>query len=86
MSSFSLYDHKQYHCGMNKVIPASKLMTFSILHYYQGRHISWTPVFAADENIRAGYSYRAIPRSPMNVESCWHELIQKTREEEEIKP
>jgi hypothetical protein len=85
MSSFSIFDHKPYHCGMTKLLPAERLYTFGILHYYQQRHISWTSVFLADENIRAGYNYRNIPRSgdPMEMPSCWKAIVENARKEQE---
>jgi hypothetical protein len=84
MSSFSIFDHKPYHCGMTKLLPAERLYTFSILHYYQQRHVSWTSVFLADENIRAGYNYRAPPRQqPQDMPSCWATIVQNARREQE---
>lgn len=79
MSSFSLFDHKRYHCGLNKILPADRLYTFGVLHYYQQRHIQWTPVFFADENIRAGYHYHAVPRTPMGTPPCWEKLVSRYR-------
>lgn len=32
MSSFLVFEHKHAHCAMNKLIPAERLMTFSIWH------------------------------------------------------
>lgn len=84
MSSFSIFDHKPYHCGMTKLLPAERLYTFSIQHYYQQRHVSWTSVFLADENIRAGYNYRAPPRQqPMEMPSCWSVIVENARKEQE---
>lgn len=86
MSSFSLFDHKQYHCGMNKLIPADRFMIFAVLHYYQQRHISWTPVFLADENIRAGFDYHFVPRTAMNVPECWKDMVDFAKAEQDAKP
>jgi hypothetical protein len=83
MSSFSLFDHKKYHCGLNKLLPAERLYTFSVLHYFQQRHVSWTPVFFADENIRAGYNFQSNPRYPMNnIPQCWDKLIAISKEDQ----
>ena len=48
MSSFGIYEHKPHHCAMTKLIPASRLSTFTIQHYYQQRHVAWTSVFLGD--------------------------------------
>jgi hypothetical protein len=77
MSSFSVYDHKPNSCGMGKLIPASRLTTFTIYHYYQQRHVSWTPVFFADENLVSGHVYSAAPgtQKVASPPPCWNELI-----------
>jgi hypothetical protein len=82
MSSFSLFDKKPYHCGLTKLLPAERLVTFSILHYFQQKHVSWTSVFLADENIRAGYHYYAVPRSPQEPPSCWNKIVEQAKLEQ----
>jgi hypothetical protein len=32
MSSFLVFDHKPHYCAMTKLLPAQRLMTFSIWH------------------------------------------------------
>lgn len=67
MSSFSLYGSlSNGGCGLVKLIPAERYTTFSILHYYQQRHISWTPVFVVDDNIRTAHGYE--------IPECWKEI------------
>lgn len=81
MSSFSLYDHKRYHCGMHKLIPGERLNSFMILHYFQQRHVSWTPVFFGVENVIAGFEYssgaRDVTAEPSNVPECWKGVVAK---------
>ena len=77
MSSFSVFDHKPGHCGLTKLIPAERLTSFSIYHYYQQRHVSWTPVFQAAENMMAGYHYYAVPKVPLNIPKCWRKLVSR---------
>lgn len=42
---------------------------------YQQRHISWTPVFVGDENLRAGYHYYSNPKVKLNAPPCWKAII-----------
>lgn len=84
MSSFSLFYRKTYHCGLNKLLPPTRLYTFAILHYYQQRHVSWIPVFAADENIRAGFHSRQ--RTPAEVPPCWKTIVEHYQAEQAGKP
>lgn len=82
MSSLSLFERRNYHCGLQKILPAHGLTTFSIYHYYQQRHVSWTSVYAADKNIRAGYHFASTPRVEEEIPSCWEEGVRREREEE----
>lgn len=84
MSSFSLFDRKMYHCGLTKILPSERLYTFAVLHYYQQRHVSWTPVIMADENLRAGFHPRAVPRSPISMPACWDSIVKRARQEQNI--
>ncbi len=77
MSSFSLFDHKKYHCGLNKLLPAERLTTFAIHHYYQQRHVSWTPVFTSSENLNAGYEYTS--RSQVDLPDCWKSIAERNQ-------
>ena len=86
MSSFSVFDHKPHHCSMTKLLPAERFMAFMILHYYQQRHVSWTPTFFADENLHAGYHYAASPRQTLTIPSCWKNVVEKAKEEQEKAP
>lgn len=82
MSSFSVFDHKQGHCALNKIIPGDRFMSFSVLHYYKSKHPSWTPVFASDENLRAGYHYTQRGNIQHSVPDCWDQLINTSRTEQ----
>jgi hypothetical protein len=77
MSSFSLFDHKRYHCGLNKLLPAERLTTFTIHHYYQQRHVSWTPVFFSSENLNAGFEYTS--RGHMDLPECWKPIAERNQ-------
>jgi hypothetical protein len=78
MSSFSLFDHKRGHCGLNKLLPAERLSTFTILHYYQQRHVSWTPVFISAENLNVGAEYTT--RGKRDIPPCWQEIVQRNEQ------
>lgn len=75
MSSFFLYSSP---CNMNKLIPAATLTSFMILHFYQQRHISWTPVFSGFENIVAGREYSAGGDGGEMPKECWGPLVSKS--------
>lgn len=77
MSSFSLFSRGGW-CGLHKVIPGERFTTFTILHYYQQRHVSWTPVFIADENMKAGYHYSSSPRLKRDYPSCWERVVNES--------
>jgi hypothetical protein len=77
MSSFSLFSRGGW-CGLHKVIPGERFTTFTILHYYQQRHVSWTPVFFADENMKAGYHYSASPRQKRDFPECWRKVVNES--------
>lgn len=84
MSSFSVFDSGGGRCGLAKLIPAERFMTFAVNHYYQQRHVSWTPVFFADENLRAGFHYYAVPRTVDPRPSCFGKLVEESRAEQGI--
>jgi hypothetical protein len=86
MSSFLVFDHKANYCGMNKLIPGRRLSTYAIWHYYQQRHVSWTPMFFADENLLAGYHYYSVPKVELNVPPCWKEIVDAARLEQAPPP
>lgn len=77
MSSFSLFDMKNYHCGMVKLIPAERLSSFVVLHYYQQRHVSWIPVFGAVDNLNAGFHFASDPKIKENVPDCWKDIVKR---------
>lgn len=81
MSSFSLFDHKQYHCGLSKIIPAERLMTFEILHYFPQRMPSWYPTFVADQAVRVGGDYRSAARHDLPL--CWKNIYDAALGDEE---
>lgn len=123
MSSFLVFDHKPHYCSMSKIIPADRLMTFSIWHCkllpratylytsicsvcfslqhsssadyvltfvavcpvadYQQHHVSWSSLFAVDENIRGGYHpYGTNAKDPQYVPPCWERLVAQSRQEQ----
>lgn len=79
MSSFSIFDKKKWHCALNKLIPGERLTTFTVNHYYQQRHVSWIPVFFADEDTRAGLHYSS--KAPVDIPPCWAEIANATKQE-----
>jgi hypothetical protein len=76
MSSFSLFDRKGGHCGLNKLLPGARLNTFTIYHYYQQRHVSWSPVFSMDESIRADVNNKN------SGGACWNDIVDSARAEQ----
>lgn len=69
MSSFGLFGH----CGVGKVIPARSFTTFTVLHYYAQRHVSWTSVFSAIENMESGYHYYSN-NVKIDLPNCWKNI------------
>jgi hypothetical protein len=85
MSSFSLFNRKGGHCSLTKLLPGARLTTFTIYHYYQQRHVSWTPVFLADENIRAGAHYMD-PNNKLEMPGCWRDIVSTSYAEQYLAP
>ena len=69
----------------NKVLPGERFTTFTIQHYYHQKHISWTPVFFADENIKAGYHYSASPRQKREFPPCWERVVNQSLTLQDLK-
>lgn len=78
MSSFSLFDGSNGGCGLHKLIPGDKFMSFVVLHYYQQRHVSWIPVFGAVENMESGFHYSS-PNVKLDTPDCWKNFIEKMK-------
>lgn len=78
MSSFSLYDKKYYHCGLNKIIPGEHFSTFTVWHYYQQRHVSWISAFHAENNLMAGFHFSSNPRVRNDIPSCWTQIVNQS--------
>ena len=74
MSSIFLYSSP---CNQVKLIPAERMQTFVIHHYFQGRHAHWVPIFTADQRLRSGHNYMS---GPMATPACWAGVLNKTRE------
>lgn len=81
MSSFSIFDQKEYHCGLSKIIPAERLMTFQIWHYFPQRMPSWYPTFVADQAVRVGGDYRSAARH--DLPPCWKKIYDASIGDEE---
>jgi hypothetical protein len=75
MSSLYLFDR----CKVEKVLPAERFMTFTVLHYYAQRHVSWTPVVGVNENIKSNHH-------DTNVPPCWAEIVRKAIAEQDQPP
>ena len=82
MSSFSLFDHKEYHCGLNKIIPGERLMTFQIWHYFPQRMVSWYPTFLADESLRRAKDFRSA--NTFEMPHCWTKIHQEALEQDRL--
>ena len=74
MSSLSIFNNQfmKNNCGVNKMIPAHRLQTFAIRHYYPGRHPNWNAVFLSDQRLRGGINY--ISNTRLEMPPCWAEL------------
>ena len=73
MSSFSIFDKKPHHCGLNKLMSIN-FHSFFIQHYYQSRMPHWFPVFKATDNLIAGRGYNADAGSNPNLPDCWRNV------------
>lgn len=49
---------------------------------YQQRHVSWTPVFVGDENLRAGNHYYSNPKVKLNTPACWQSIVDQAQAEQ----
>ncbi len=85
MSSFSLYHDLPWACGLSKLIPGERLVTFSVLHYFPALHPSENlQLHTSDENIRAGY----VPYMPLLKSDyyewlkCWDPVIAAAEKEQ----
>jgi hypothetical protein len=75
MSSIFLYDR----CKVEKVLPAERFMTFTVLHYYAQRHVSWTTVVSVNENIKSNHH-------DLNVPPCWVDIVKRSIAEQDQAP
>ena len=57
---------------------------FTLQTDYQQKHVSWTPVFTADENLLAGNHYYAVPKVPITAPDCWKETFAKAQAEQSV--
>lgn len=74
MSSIFLFSAP---CNQVKLIPAERLQTFVIHHYFQGRHAHWVPIFTADQRLKSGHHYMS---GPMATPACWAGVLNRTRD------
>ena len=82
MSSFSIYGAPKHGaCNMHKVLPGERFSQFMIHHYYQQRHVSWTPVFTTDDDIHAGYHVKE-----QDVPECWRPIVRASVAEQARPP
>jgi hypothetical protein len=80
MSSQSIFDGGDiYHCGMGKLIPGARMMTFAVNHHYPARHPNHNfPLWGVDENIRGGYFAQREPRIKNEYydgATCWDDVL-----------
>ena len=79
MSSFSVFDKKPHHCGLNKLLPGLSFHTYFIQHYYQSKIPHWFPVFKATENLLAGRHLFQDHTDELHVPECWREIALANR-------
>lgn len=99
MSSLSIFENEivPLNCGIKKVLPAERLMTFSILHYYTSfdpnfPKLNSHPVFIVDQHIKHGYMQMKHPVLKAGyfhyegVSSCWGRVLSKYEQMFTTKP
>eukprot|EP00600_Ochromonadales_sp_CCMP1393_P016429 CAMPEP_0175031148 /NCGR_PEP_ID=MMETSP0005-20121125/20642_1 /TAXON_ID=420556 /ORGANISM="Ochromonas sp., Strain CCMP1393" /LENGTH=268 /DNA_ID=CAMNT_0016291341 /DNA_START=21 /DNA_END=827 /DNA_ORIENTATION=+ len=84
MSSFLLYNRQREYCWMNKLLPAERMQSLAIRHYYEQRHVNWNSLFLGNENFKSGYEpyyhEEVNPKIPMEkIPKCWDDIVQKYR-------
>jgi hypothetical protein len=74
MSSLSIFRNMFMgnNCGMDKLVPANRVETFAVRHFYQGRHPQWNAVHLSDQRLRSGKNY--LTNMNLNVPECWRDL------------
>jgi len=72
MSSFSLFDNKYYHCGLQKLIPAERLNSFYIHHFYHTKWVSWFTNTAVNDKVRSGQHYQF--KGNLSNPGCWRSI------------
>lgn len=74
MSSFSLFDKKPWHCGLQKLLPAERMQSFMLHHYYHTKWVSWYTISNVNDKTRTGnhYLYNANLSNP----PCWTPIIE----------
>lgn len=90
MSSLSIFENDivPLNCGIKKLLPAERLMSFSILHYYTSfdpnfPKLNSHPVFISNQHIKHGYmqmKHPVVKAGYFNEESassCWSPIIKK---------
>jgi len=78
MSSFSVFDKKPYHCGLNKLLPGLTFHSFFIQHYYQSKFPHWWPVLKATDNLLAGRHAQQDSGDPA-LPDCWKNIAAANR-------
>jgi len=79
MSSFLIYEHKAHYCGLYKLHPAERFYKFGVQHYYQQRHVSWFPMWTANENVKAGFHHYSVPKAGLEVPDCWKDIVEESK-------
>jgi hypothetical protein len=52
------------------------------ISYFKSKHPSWTPVFSADENLRAGFHYTQRGNVERAPPQCWAHIVNASRTEQ----
>ena len=77
MSSFSLFDTKHYHCGLLKLLPAERMNSFFIHHFYHTKWVSWYTNSMVNDKTRAGEHYIYVGNLSNPV--CWKDITSKMK-------
>jgi hypothetical protein len=77
MSSFSLFDRKPWHCGLTKLLPAERMHSFFIHHFYHTKWVSWFTNSMVVDKTMSGQLY--LYSGNLSNPACWSKLLEKTK-------
>lgn len=89
MGSLSIFEKKEGHCGVSKLIPAGGISAFALYHYYgvADNREHTTSVFTVDQRVRVGNAFSGLAGNKsfiavQSTPSCWVEYLRSSRAEQ----